>query len=123
MADSSLSASASLAAGGRPSGRSSRIFFGTACAISVSTEVTPSAVSMARRSCGPGPTWRLAHGLLISVSLADHGLVGGFVHQPFQLALVRNLHLPQPPGAGGIRIDQRWVGRQAVVHRGDLAID
>ena len=60
FAASSASASASLAGAGRSSGRSSRIDFGTAWEISVSTEGTPSVASMARVSARPGPIWRAA---------------------------------------------------------------
>jgi hypothetical protein len=62
------SASASLAGSGRSSGRSRRIDFGTACEISVSTEVTPRVASIERCSRGLRPMWRVEKGALIFVS-------------------------------------------------------
>src|SRR5690606_32338108 len=115
IADSSARAAASVAGSGRSSGWAMRMDFGTAWEISVSTDGMPRAASMARWSGAPGPMWRRAKGRASSVmsnSLADQLLVGGFIHQRGKLAVVGKLHLPEPPVAGSGRVDERRLAGQ-----------
>src|SRR5689334_9026925 len=112
IAESSASASASLAGAGRSSGWSRRIDRGTAWLISVSMDGTPSTASIARTSLTPGPMWRAEKGVSAAVMSfvlisADMGFVGGLVHEAVELAFVGELHLPEPAVAGRGRIDQR----------------
>src|SRR5581483_3629688 len=109
---------------------------GSVSPISADRLEAPTVSSIALISRGEGPMWRRAKsmaaslaglkGAFMSASLfnAVSGrvrLVGGFIHQPAELASVGDLHLEEPGLAGSVGIDKRGLGLEHLVR--DRRID